>query len=108
VSGAHTNPQSRPPTSKASGMVKTRRVKLRNELKSRRSHHSANMARERGDPGRKEDPPLSMISGLFAWGSDVFQRLSLKKLCVRLLWTKGWPVRGLGLNRLNGHENEDG
>jgi hypothetical protein len=50
----HTSPQSRPPTSKARGIVKTISVKLTRELRNRMSHHDANMARTGG--GRNKRP----------------------------------------------------
>ena len=64
VSKVGTNPQSRPPTSKASGMVKTSRVKLRNELKSFAIHHGANMARE-SKLGREQRVEFFLIDRFF-------------------------------------------
>ena len=43
------SPQSRPATSNARGMVKTRSVKPRNELKSRGIHHGTAMAPDSGE-----------------------------------------------------------
>ena len=42
-----TNPQSRPPTSKASGIVKTRRVKLKKEWRNLKIHHGACISAQR-------------------------------------------------------------